>query len=116
MQAGKLNRRIQIQTQTAAQDAFGQPLKAWSTAYECWAAIDIQKSALTYSTSEFISKVTYRITMRWTTSIVVAAGQRVTYTEPITGIIHTYEIEAALNDQTGNRMLTLLCYELNGKE
>jgi SPP1 family predicted phage head-tail adaptor len=116
MNAGKLNRRVQIQTQTATQDAVGQELTTWSTAYSCWASIDIQASQLINDTATFISKVTYRITMRWTSSVVIEAAQRVVYTEPTTGVVHVYEIQAVLNDKAGNRMLTLMAYELGGTE
>jgi SPP1 family predicted phage head-tail adaptor len=114
--AGKLNRRIQIQTQTTTQDALGQPLQTWATVYTCWASIDIQASQLLYSTSEFMDKVTHRIEMRWTFSNVIQASQRVVYTEPTTGIVHTFEIIAPLNDKQANRKLILMCYELEAQE
>ena len=116
MQSGKLNRRITIQTQTPSQDAAGQELQSWTTSYCCWASIDIQASQLLYSTAEFISKVTHRITIRWTSSVIIAASQRVVYTEPTTGVVHTYEIQAVLNDRQANRELILMAYELNGVE
>jgi SPP1 family predicted phage head-tail adaptor len=119
MIAGRLNRRVQIQAQstTTELDAFQQPTAAaWKTVYSAWASIDIQGSQLLYSTAEFMSKVTYRITMRWTSSVVVSAKQRVIYTEPTTQIVHTYEIEAVLNTKAGNKELVLLCYELSGEE
>jgi SPP1 family predicted phage head-tail adaptor len=116
MQAGPLNRRIKIQSQTATQDGFGQQLQTWDTIYECWAAIDIQASQLLYSTAEFMDKVTYRVTMRWTSSVVITAKQRVVYKEPTTGVIHTYEIIAPLNTKAANTELVLLCYELGGAE
>jgi SPP1 family predicted phage head-tail adaptor len=116
MQSGKLNRRIQIQTQTAARDSFGQPQQAWTTAYTCWASIDVQGSQLIYSTAEFIENVTYRITARWTNSFIFQPNQRIVYIEPATSITHIYEIQAVLNTEQRNRELTLMCYELNGCE
>lgn len=116
MVAGKLNRRVQIQSQSTTQDTLGQELRTWETVYTCWAAIDVQASQLLYNTAEFISKVTHRITMRWTSSVVIAANQRIVYTEATTGVVHTYEIQAALNTKQGNRELVLLCYELEGVE
>jgi SPP1 family predicted phage head-tail adaptor len=116
MKIPNLNRRIQIQTQTAAQDSFGQPQQTWTTAYTCWASIDVQASQLVYSTAEFLDKVTHRITARWTSSFVFAANQRIVYTEATTGIVHTYEIQAVLNDKQGNRMLILMAYELGASE
>jgi len=116
MNIGKLNKRVQIQTQTTSQDSFGQPQQTWTTVYTAWAGIDIQASQLLYATAEFVSKVTHRITLRWTSSVVIAANQRIVYTEPTTGVVHTYEIEALLNTKQANRELVLLCYELNGEE
>ena len=116
MQSGKLNRRIQIQQQTATQDSFGQEQQSWSTIYTCWASIDIQASQLLYSTAEFVSKVTHRIELRWTSSVVIQDSMRVVYVEPKTNVTHTYEIEAVLNDKQAKRQMILLCYELDGAE
>lgn len=119
MQTGKLNRRIQIQSQstTAELDAFHQPTAAsWQTVYTGWASIDIQGSQLLYSTAEFVSQTTYRITLRWTSSVIFSVQQRIVYTEPTTGIVHTYEIKSVTNTKQANRELMLLCYELNGTE
>jgi head-tail adaptor len=118
MDTGKRNRRIKIQSQgTSELDAFQQPLPAaWTTIYKCWASIDIQNSALIYSTAEFMSKVTYRITTLWTSSVVVSAKNRIVYVEPTTQIVHTYEVIAPLNTKQANRELVLLCYELSGQE
>jgi head-tail adaptor len=119
MNAGKLNRRIQVQAQstTSDLDAFSQPTPAsWQTIYTCWSSIDIQASQLIYSTAEFISQVTYRITLRWTSSVIFTAQQRVIYTEPTTGVVHTYQIKAVVNDKAANKQITLLCYEISGQE
>lgn len=116
MQSGTLNRRIEIQAQSTTRDAAGQQIQTWSPVYRCWASIDIQASQLLYSTAEFVSKVTYRITIRWSYSTVVKPDMLVVYKEPRTGVIHTYNIEALLNTKQKNRELVLMCYELNGAE
>jgi SPP1 family predicted phage head-tail adaptor len=118
MDTGKLNRRIQIQSQgTSELDAFQQPLPAaWTTVYRAWANIDIQSSQLIYSTAEFMSKVAHRITIRYTSSVIFTAKQRIVYTEPTTGVTHTYEIEAVLNDKQGNQWLIFMAYELEAAE
>jgi SPP1 family predicted phage head-tail adaptor len=113
MQAGKLNRRISIQSQTTAQDAMGQEFQAWSEVWPCWASIEIQNSQLLYSTAEFVSKVTTRITFRYTTSVQILPNMRIVFTEQSTGIVHTYEIQALVNDKQADRQLMALCYELN---
>jgi SPP1 family predicted phage head-tail adaptor len=116
MQAGMLNRRIAIQSQSTAQDAAGGLIPSWSTLYACWASIDVQNSQLLYATAEFVSKTTYRITLRWTSSVIVSAKQRVIYTEPTTGVVHTYEVQSVVNEKAANRQIMLLCYELAGQE
>lgn len=116
MKIPNLNRRIAIQSQTTMQDSFGQEQQTWNTAYECWAALDIQASQLLYSTEEFVSKATHRITIRWTKSQVFAPNMRIAYVETATGITHTYNIEAILNPKQANVLLVFLCYELNASE
>ena len=113
---GSLNRRVQIQQQVTAQDEFGQPQATWNTIYTAWANISVQNSQLLYQTAEFVSKVTHRITLRWTSSIVIVPNMRVIYTEATTGVVHTYNVEALLNTDQRNRMLIILAYELNANE
>lgn len=116
MQAGKLNRRIDIQSQTTSQDSFGQPSQTWSSVYKCWASIEVQNSQLIYATAEFVEKTTIRITFRWTSSVVILPNMRIRYKEPTTGVQHTYEIETLVNDKQGNRQLMALAYEIDGSE
>jgi SPP1 family predicted phage head-tail adaptor len=114
--AGQMNRRIQIQSQSG-QDSFGQPSPSgWTTVYTCWASLDVQNSQLVYATSEFVEKVTYRIAFRWTKSVVIMPNMHIVYTDPATGIVHTYNIEALVNPQMGNWFIVALCYELEGNQ
>ena len=116
MQSGQLNRRIQIQSQSTSQDAYGQPVSTWTTAYTCWASIDVQNSQLVYATAEFIGKITHRISFRWTSSQVFKPNMRIVYTDASTGVVHTYNIEALLNVEQKNVEIIALCYELAGAE
>jgi SPP1 family predicted phage head-tail adaptor len=109
IEAGKLNRRIQIQAQSTEQDAAGQPL-GWTTVYSCWAAIDVVNSQLTYETAEFVSNVTHKITVRDPRSVSISAANRVVYGA------HTYEVKAVLNPGQRNEELQLICYEIGASE
>lgn len=113
MQSGKLNRRIKIQSQSTSQDSFGQPSATWTTILNTWASIDIQNSALIYSTAEFMSRVNYRITIRWNPCVAIAANQRIIHVDSM-GITHTYEIQAVLNTKAANKEVVLMAYELGG--
>jgi head-tail adaptor len=111
---GRLNRLVQIQSLATAQDSFGQPQQSWTTVATTWACIDIQQSQLIYATSEFVDKQTYRITTRWTASVVFKPSMRIVYTDAATNITHTYSIKSIINPLESNFWLTFLCYELNG--
>jgi head-tail adaptor len=84
--------------------------------YSCWSEIDVQRSQLIYSTAEFLSKTTHRITIRWTYSVIFEPNMRIVYTDPATNLTHAYNIEGILNTLQENFWLTFLCYELNGQE
>jgi SPP1 family predicted phage head-tail adaptor len=116
MESGTLNRRIQIQSQSTDQDESGQPFQTWSTIYSCWGNIDVQQTQLIYSTAEFMSKAAYRITIRWTSSVVIGFGNRIVYVEPTTGVVHTYEIQAVINTKQANKEMVLMAFELGGTE
>jgi SPP1 family predicted phage head-tail adaptor len=109
--AGNLNRRISLQCQSIAQDDFGQPLTTWTTYLTTWANMDIQNSQLKFATAEFVSKVTYRITIRYP-YVPVAAKYRIVYCDTMGE--HVYEINAVLNTKQANKELVLLAYELEG--
>ncbi len=116
MPTGKLNRRIQVQQQGVNQDSYGQPIQTWYTVYTCWANIDVQRSQLIYSTAEFINKNTVRVWIRYTWSLVFSTGDRLVYTEPTTGVVHTYEIQSVLNPEQSNVWIQFLVYELEPNE
>jgi SPP1 family predicted phage head-tail adaptor len=115
-QIGQLNRKISFLTQSSSQDAFGAPVGSWTPTYTCWANIDVQRSQLLYETAEFINKTVVRITVRWTKTVIFTPAMRISYTEPSSGVTHTYEVEAIMNDNQSNIWVTLLTYELAAQE
>jgi SPP1 family predicted phage head-tail adaptor len=109
-----MNRRIELQCQSASQDDFGQPLTVWTTYLNTWASIDAQNSQLKWATSEFISKATYRICIRWTPNVAISAKHRIIYKDVFGR--HVYEIQSIVNTKAANTELVLLCYELDGEQ
>jgi SPP1 family predicted phage head-tail adaptor len=114
VQAGKLNRKVSILQQTESQDSYGQPVSSWAPIYSCFASIEIQNSQLIYATAEFVAKVTYRITFRWTASVNVTPNMRIGYTNAANGVTHIYEIQTLINTDERNREVVALAYELDG--
>lgn len=116
MEAGKLNRRVQILQRTAARDSAGGQSDVWAPVAERWASIDIQYSALTYETTEFMSKATYRIVLRYDKTLALNIADRIQNIDPGTNTTHVYEIESIVNPGQRNEQLLLLCYTLDDSE
>lgn len=110
MNAGRLNRRIELQQQSTEQDSFGQQLTTWKTFHRTWASIDVISGKLLYSNAEFMSKLALKIIIRWIPNIAISAKQRILYRDAIG--VHTYVIESVINDRAANKQLTLMCYAL----
>jgi SPP1 family predicted phage head-tail adaptor len=116
MDIGTLNRRVTIIRRSQTQDAAGGPVDQWNDVTTVWASISIQYSSLIYETSEFVSKATYRITMRWSRSLGLKIQDRIRYTDSGTSTVHIYEIQSIVNDKMQDRELLCLCYELDGNQ
>jgi SPP1 family predicted phage head-tail adaptor len=116
IEAGQLNRRVNIQQQSTSPDSVGQPAQTWTTVYSCWASIDVINAALLYSTETFVSNASSLIGIRYTSSIIFNVGDQIVYIEDITGVVHTYQIKAVINKLQRNRQIVFLCYELNPQE
>jgi SPP1 family predicted phage head-tail adaptor len=114
--SGVFNRRISILAPSTSQDATGQIVQTYTWLYACWASITVQNSQLQYETAEFISKTTHRITIRWTSSIVIEPNMRIVYTEQSTGVIHTYTIQTVINNDQANKTIMILAYEISEGE
>lgn len=109
MNGGQLRSQIQIQQQTAAGDALGQPLAVWATIFTAPAAIATVSMREVWQTAQFVQQVTHRITLRWPgSSIVIAGGMRALYGT------RTFQIQSVENVQERDRVVHLMCLEING--
>lgn len=102
MDAGKLNRRIVIQSQTATQDAIGQPLPdTWTTFATVWAHIKFNSG--------------YESIKGEAVASIARASMRIRYREDITNkmrVTHnsiTYEIKAVMPDEAKREFVDLAC-------
>lgn len=114
--AGALRMPIAIQTQSTAPSPSGQPVATWATFLTTMAAISTTSSREVYQAQQFTSQVTHRVTIRWPGStVVIQEGQRVVY-QPFASVTHTYLIQAVENVQERNRVMNLMCLEIDGSE
>jgi SPP1 family predicted phage head-tail adaptor len=113
---GALNRRVTVVQRSSTRDSAGGVSDTWTDKATVWAAIDIQYSSLIYETSEFVSKATYRIVLRWSNTLGLKVSDRIRYVDPTTRTTHMYEVQSITNPAMANRELLLLAYELNGDQ
>ena len=64
LDAGKLNKRVQIQELTNTRDAHGGQSQSWSTVATRWAAIEPLRGRELYEAQQVHERVTVRIIMR----------------------------------------------------
>ena len=102
MLSSKLSSRVQIQAQTAAVDAAGQPIQTWADVCTVWADVRHQQGLEAIKADVLTSVVKASIRIRYREGIL--PSQRVTYNGTI------YEIAAVLPDPSGRYYLDLICH------
>ena len=98
--AGRLNRRVILQSRQSGQDAIGQALTAWIDGATVWANIRHGSGAEAIKASADVS--TTRASIRIRRRAGINAGMRVN----ASGVI--YEIKAVLPDENGE-YIDLVC-------
>ncbi|MFZ6801931.1 phage head closure protein [Undibacterium sp. Di24W] len=101
MNAGRLNRRITIQSFGTTQDAIGQEIQDWSTFAQPWANIRFLNGveSVKADAEVSVSKVSIRIRYRQD----ITEAMRIVYN----GI--TYQIKAVLPDEAKRDHVDLAC-------
>lgn len=70
MRAGKLDRRISIQTATDTQDAYGQAVSVWATTYTVWADVWPLPYTEQVEGDRKTEQTMFKIRIRWQTGVV----------------------------------------------
>lgn len=113
-QSGKLRHRVQIVKPTLAQDTTG----GWTAnkdtlVLECWATIEALTGVEKFAAHEFTSNVTHSIWIRHPRSAVpggIQAKMQVWFDT------RQFQVESVLNPDERNKMLQLLCVEVNDSQ
>lgn len=106
MEAGKLDRKITIQSFTASQSSYGEPVQTWSDyKVNIWARVEPLSMRESFFAQQVGSVATTKFTIRFFTGIepmqrVVFAGQN-------------YNIEAVINPDNRNRELMIIASRLS---
>ena len=70
MRAGKMDRRVVLQTATESRDAYGQSISTWSTTYTVWADVFPLPYTEQFEGDRKTEQTLYKVRMRWVTGIV----------------------------------------------
>ena len=65
IEPGEMQTKVVYQTQSSTTDAVGQPVKAWTDAFACWAAVRPLSAKELYYGQSTRSETTHRIAIRW---------------------------------------------------
>ncbi len=88
MQAGRLNRRVTLQSPSQSVDELGQPIPGWTDVATLWAAIRPMGSNERLAASQMQSGQTHVLTVRHTGSLAAATGAwRIVYGARTFGIV-----------------------------
>jgi SPP1 family predicted phage head-tail adaptor len=103
MQAGKLKRRIILQSFTETPDGYGQAVKTWAALSTVWAEIVALSGKELANAQQISAEVNYRIRIRYLST--VKAEHRVLFGSRI------YNVTAPIPD-VNNTYLDLFCVEV----
>jgi SPP1 family predicted phage head-tail adaptor len=106
---GSLRNQIAVQQKSNTVTGTGSPLASWTTILTCMAAINTTAEREVYQTGQFSGQVTHRVSIYWPgVSIPITAGMQVLFGTRV------FTIQAVDNVQERNRVLHLMCLEING--
>ena len=105
MQAGRLNRRCQLQSPSQSVDELGQPIPGWTDVATVWGDIRMKSGLESIKAGASVSTVQASIRIRYRAGI--NAGMRVVHN------LQVYEILAVQPDVGGREYVDLVCQVVN---
>ena len=104
LNAGSLNKRIEIQSKTSTADDVGGYSDVWATTKTVWAAIWPLSAADVIEAMKTTAQVTHRVRIRYQSGI--TSAMRIKF-----GTIYYAIIAPPINPNMANEYLDLLCKE-----
>jgi SPP1 family predicted phage head-tail adaptor len=109
--SGAMRSWVEIQQQGPGRDAAGGPANQWATVWSTMSAIATLSQSEVYEPGQIVGRVSHRVTVRWPgASVPILEGMRVLFDG------RTFRIQAVDNVQERNRVLHLLCLEIDGSQ
>jgi SPP1 family predicted phage head-tail adaptor len=108
LQSGKLRHRIMVVSPSTSFDSMGGPIAGDSTTVGTfWASIEALTGTEKFAAHEFVSQVSHSIVLRYQPGITFLAKMIVWYNG------RTFQVESILNPDERNKIIQLLCIEIN---
>lgn len=108
---GDLRHRIQIVVPTGALDSMGgisQNPSEWKVGWVCWASIEAWTGDQSMGTDQFVSQTSHWIVIRNPRENYIVTAQQYVWWNG-----RTFQITAVLNPTEQNKLLVLVCTEIN---
>ena len=103
MRAGRLRHRLALQSKTSTRDSYGAAVIGWTLVDTVWGAIEPLSGREYFSHEQVQAEAKVRIVIRYRSG--VDTTWRVSHGGKF------YDVLDVLNENTRNRMLTLMCRE-----
>ena len=101
MQAGRLNRRVTLQSPSQSVDEIGQPIPGWTDVATVWGDIRMKSGLESIKAGASVSVVQASVRIRYRSG--VNAGMRLVHN------LVAYDIKAVMPDIGGREYLDLVC-------
>lgn len=105
MQAGRLNRRVTLQSPSQSVDEIGQPIPGWTDVATVWGDVRLRSGLESVKAGAVVSTVQASVRIRYRTGI--NAGMRVLVDSV------PYEVLAVQPDVGGREYVDLVCQVVN---
>ena len=106
--AGRLRHQIQIVQPKTTQDSMGgSDISKNVVLATVWASVEALNGTEKFAAHEFVTQVSHQIVIRKPDSLTLNAGMQVWFQT------RQFQIECVLNPDERNKMLILLCIEIN---
>ncbi len=104
MRAGRLDKRVQLQSATEARDSHGQPIKTWTTQATVWAGVEPLRGAEKVAAMQMGAYRQLDVIIRYRSD--VTEDWRILYGT------RELEIKSVVNEYERDRMLKIRCLEV----
>lgn len=103
LQAGSLNRVVQVQTRASSVDSFGGQSEVWTTAFTARAMIEPMSGAELVAAGAQLGETMVTVVIRWRAGL--TSNMRVLYEG------NAYAVMSVLDDYERHRKVTLTCQQ-----